>query len=69
MKKYNKVTEQQVYNLIKQGGYWTKEMIQNELNTSRYQVQPIVEDLTYFGKIRLVEVDSNYSIPIKRYTI
>jgi hypothetical protein len=54
---------------IKNDYYRPKKFGESKLNTSRYQVQPIVEDLTYFEKIRLVEIESKYSIPVKRYTI
>lgn len=69
MKKYNKITEKDVMELFKQHKYLTKKDVTLALNTSLYQVLPIIDDLVDDGKIHLVKVDSKFSIPVMKYTL
>lgn len=69
MKKYRIINEKDVLSLFKQHKHLTKKDITLALNTSLYQVLPIIDDLVDDDKIELVQVESPYNTPVMKYTL
>jgi ethanolamine utilization protein EutA (predicted chaperonin) len=67
MKKYNKISKNDVLKLFKEQTYLTKDNIVKQLNTSLYQVLIMIDDLVDDNKIELVQIESKFNVPVMKY--